>query len=248
MSKTYMDKDYIKKQSTSFKKEIQAIKKSCTVIIIVGAIFYGYQFTDAIRSILGLQKEEGNPLSGIIPSIFKYVLSLVQYAIVSYVIQKVINYSIRYYLYEHPISWLLNHKVPMKKHFDILFQSISIISKKTKTHHLNASFKNSFLLFVENIIKDVEQLCAFIEYRSELLAQYKLSTVILIKQEIVAITHNWTDLVEKEMAKKVIDMDKLHNYTLQFKSLLFEQIDLFKKIDDDTELLRNICMLTELNS
>lgn len=236
----------VKKQSSSFKKEIIAIKRLCTIIGVIGVISYGSQCLQVIRSLLGLQQSTEHGWTGIIPFVIRQLISLGQYAIISYIMQKLISYGIRYYLYEHPISWLLNHKTPIKRHFDILLQSVDMISKKNKIQQNTYALKSTLLLFIENIIKDIEQISAFIDYRTEFLASYKLSTVSLIKEEIITLAHAWTQIMEKEMDKKVIDTDVLHACIHQFKLLLFEQIELFKKIDDEVEFLRSLCMLTEL--
>lgn len=236
----------IKKHTSSFKQEIIAIKRFCTLIGVIGIISYASQGLHVVRSLFGIQQSAENRWTDIIPFAIRQLISFGQYAVISYIIQKLINHGIRYYLYEHPITWLLNHKTPIKQHFDLLFQSVDIITKKNKIQQNTHAIKNTLLLFMENVIKDIEQISAFIGYRIEFLASYKLSTVALIKEEIITLTNTWAETMEKEICKKVIDTDILHACTHQFKLLLFEQIELFKKIDDEVEFLRSLCMLAEL--
>ena len=83
-------------------------------------------------------------------------------------------------------------------------------------------------------------------YRSSLLPSYKQPTALLIEQNILLFVQEWIQYMETHIQQDTSSFNDLYQETLRFKKQFSEQVDLFVKIDDEKELLRDI--ITALQS
>lgn len=231
----------ITKQAIRFKKEMKTLKSAFFGLCAIALLSKGYELVNGIRAIF-VPENKSTPQSFLyatINSVFRFSYS----TIITYVVQKSIQYGINYYLQQHPLLWFLKKRVHIEDHFDSLLCKMANEHKKSplcRTARIDV--KNYILLFTKTIFKDSQKICAFMRYRSTLLPAYKQPTALLIQQNILIFILEWIEYIEISIEQDSAGFDELYSETLRFKKLFFEQIDLFVKIDDEKEFLRDIAL------
>lgn len=235
----------ITRQAIRFKKEMKLLKTVFFSICAVAIASNVYQLFEFIKSIFFNQHKMGS--HSFFFEVIKGTVKLAYSGIMGYVIQKGIHYGVSYYCQSHPIYWILYRRVHIYDHFDSLLSKIAHEQKKSPLCcSVRIDIKNYILVFAKTIFKDIQQVCAFMKYRSTLLPSYKQPTVLLIQQNILLFVQEWMQTMQLRIEEETSSFDDLYKETLYFKKLLFEQIDLFVKIDDDKEFLRDIVIKSQL--
>lgn len=233
----------ITRQAIRFKKEMKFFKTAFFGLCAIAVLSNGYQIFQFARSFF----EPNQPIhQSLFFSAIKGIFHLSYSAVVTYIIQKGIQYGISYYFHNHPIFWLLSRRVHIQDHFDSLLCKIANEQKKSplcRSAHSNV--KNYLLLFTKIIFKDSQKICAFMRYRAFLLPSYKQPTALLIQQNILLFVQEWVWHMETCIEQELSSFDDLYQETLQFKKQFFEQINLFVKIDDEKEFLHNIITILQ---
>lgn len=228
----------ITRQAIRFKKEMKFFKTAFFGLCAITALSNGYQIFQFTRSFF-VPQDDAN--SSFFFSAVKGVFQLAYSGMLTYIIQKGIQYGISYYFHNHPIFWLLQRRVHIHDHFDSLLSKIANEQKKSslcRSAHMDV--KNYILLFTKIIFKDSQKICAFMRYRSSLLPSYKQPTALLIEQNILLFVQEWMQYMETHIQQDTSSFNDLYQETLRFKKQFSEQVDLFVKIDDEKELLRDI--------